>query len=80
MVEADEAGDILFLQTRTTSRSPRLTGPRTAAGRHFDLRALIGENDLPDQVQLVWHGVNDEVNLREFLSSTSRLGRVRRAP
>jgi hypothetical protein len=82
MVEADEAGDILFLQTRTTSPSPRLTGPRTAAGRHFDLRALIGENDLPDQVQLVWHGVNDELNLGEFLSSTVGWGEcdVRRDP
>ena len=82
MVEADNAGDILFLQTRTTSRSPRLTGPRTAAGRHFDLRALVQENDLPDQVELVWHGVNDEVNLREFLSSMVRWGEcdVRRDP
>ena len=82
MVEADEAGDILFLQTRTTSPSPRLTGPRTAAGRHFDLTALVGEDDLPDQVQLVWHGVNDEVNLREFLSSTVGWGEldVRRDP
>jgi len=74
LVEADEARDILFLHTRTTSASPRLTGPRTATGRHFDLGALLGENDLPDQVQLVWHGVNDEVNLREFLSSTVAWG------
>ncbi len=82
MVEADETGDILFLQTRMTSPSPRLTGPRTAAGRFYDLRALVGEDDLPDQVQLVWHGVNDEVNLREFLSSTVRWGEldVRRDP
>jgi len=82
MVEADDAGDILFLQTRTTSPSPRLTGPRTVGGRHFDLGALVGENDLPDQVQLVWHGVNDEVNLREFLSSTVGWGEcdVRRDP
>ena len=82
MVEADETGDILFLQTRTSSPSARLTGPRTAAGRHFDLTALVGEDDLPDQVQLVWHGVNDEVNLREFLSSTVGWGEldVRRDP
>ena len=82
MVDADEAGDILFLQARPTSPSPRLTGPRTAAGRHFDLRSLIAENDLPDQVQLIWHGVNDEVNLREFLSSTVGWGEcdVRRDP
>ena len=76
MVEADETGDILFLHTRTRSPSPRLTGPRIAAGRHFDLSALVGEDDLPDQVQLVWHGVNDEVNLREFLSSTVGWGEL----
>ena len=82
VLEADETRDILFLQTRTTSGSPRLTGPRTAAGRRFDLRALIAENDLPDQVQLVWHGVNDEANLREFLSSTVAWGEcdLRRDP
>jgi hypothetical protein len=80
--EADETRDVLFLQTRTTSGSPRLTGPRTAAGRHFDLRALIAENDLPDQVQLVWHGVNDEANLREFLFSRVAWGEcdLRRDP
>ena len=82
MAAADEAADTLFLQTWTTSRSPRLRGPRTVAGRHFDLRALVGKDDLPDQVQLVWHGVNDEINLREFLSSTIRWGEldVRRDP
>jgi hypothetical protein len=80
--EVDETRDILFLQTRTTSGSPRLTGPRTAAGRHFDLRALVAENDLPDQVQLVWHGVNDEANLREFLFSRVAWGEcdLRRDP
>jgi hypothetical protein len=76
MAEADESGDVLFLQTRTTSPTPRLVGPRTAAGRHFELRALVAEDDLPDEVQLVWHGVNDEVNLREFLSSTVGWGEL----
>jgi hypothetical protein len=82
MIEADETGDILYLQTRSTSPSARLIRPRTAAGRHFDLTALVGEDDLPDQVQLVWHGVNDDVNLREFLSSTVGWGEldVRRDP
>ena len=70
MAEADQPGDILFLQTPTTSPSPPLTRARTAAGRHFDLTALVAKDDLPAQVQLVWHGVNDEVNLREFLAST----------
>jgi hypothetical protein len=76
LAEADETGDILFLHTQTTSPSPRLTGPRTAAGRHFELTALVGEDDLPDQVQLVWHGINDEINLREFLSSKVHWGEL----
>jgi hypothetical protein len=82
LVDADQGGDILFLQTRTTSPSPPLTRARTAAGRHFELTALVGKNDLPEQVQLVWHGVNDEVNLGEFLSSTVGWGEcdVRRDP
>ena len=33
---------------------------------------------MPGQVQLVWHGVNDEVNMREFLSSTVGWGELPR--
>jgi hypothetical protein len=53
----------------------------TAAGRRRDLRP-IGEADLPDCVQLVWHGVNDRANLRHFLASPVRWGEcdVRRDP
>ncbi|MGH9245301.1 MAG: hypothetical protein ACRD29_13490 [Acidimicrobiales bacterium] len=81
MIDADGTDDILFLQLRTCA-SPRLNGSRTSSGRHFDLRALVGQHDLPDHVQLVWHGVNDELNLAEFLSSTVRWGEcdVRRDP
>jgi hypothetical protein len=52
------------------------------AGRRQDLRALIGEADLPDCVELVWHGVNDRANLRHFLASPVRWGEcdVRRDP
>ncbi|HET6836044.1 MAG TPA: hypothetical protein VFH30_19435 [Acidimicrobiales bacterium] len=52
-----------------------------AAPRH-DLPALIGEADLPDRVDLVWHGVNDRANLRHFLASPVRWGEcdVRRDP
>jgi hypothetical protein len=37
-----------------------------------DLRSLVGEADLPPQVELVWHGVNDAPNLRQFLASPVR--------
>jgi hypothetical protein len=44
--------------------------------------ALIGEGDLPNHVELVWHGVNDRTNLRHFLASPVRWGEcdLRRDP
>lgn len=67
-VEADESGEILFL--------------RAGGGHDFDLRDLVREADVPDGVQLAWHGINDEINLREFLGSRVRWGEcdVRRDP
>jgi hypothetical protein len=61
----------------------RRSPPRgRAAGRRRELRAPIGEADLPDCVELVWHGVNDRANLRHFLASPVRWGEgdVRRDP
>jgi hypothetical protein len=54
----------------------------TAAGRTRGLRPPIAEADLPDSVELVWHGVNDRANLRHFLASPVRWGEcdVRRDP
>ena len=54
----------------------------TSTGRHQDPRPLIGEADLPDRVELVWHGVNDRANLRHFLASPVGWGEcdVRRDP
>jgi hypothetical protein len=56
--------------------------PEAPAGSDGDLRALVGEADLPDRVELVWHGVNDRANLRHFLGSPVRWGEcdVRRDP
>ncbi len=30
------------------------------------LRSLAPERDLPDRVEFVWHGINDEENLRRY--------------
>jgi hypothetical protein len=56
--------------------------PDAPAGHRHDLGALVGETDLPDRVELVWHGVNDRANLRHFLASPVRWGEcdVRRDP
>jgi hypothetical protein len=69
LAEADESGEILFLHAQTLSESRRVPTPRTVRGRSYDLTALVTEDDLPHHVQLVWHGVNDEANLRQFLGS-----------
>jgi hypothetical protein len=69
VAEADESGEILFLHAQTLSESRRGPTPRTVRGRSYDLTALVSEDDLPHHVQLVWHGVNDEANLRQFLGS-----------
>jgi hypothetical protein len=69
------AGPTLHDWRRSPSRG-------TAAGRQRELRPPIGEADLPDCVELVWHGVNDRANLRHFLASPVRWGEcdVRRDP
>jgi hypothetical protein len=74
LVEADETGEILFLHARSSVDAERVVAPRTVDGHRFDITVLVGENDIPDEVQLVWHGVNDAVNLRQFLASQVRWG------
>jgi phosphoglycolate phosphatase-like HAD superfamily hydrolase len=76
MAASDEAGEVLFLHARTLYQSRRVATPRTVGGDRYDLRSLIGEDDLPHHVQIVWHGVNDAANLRQFLASPVRWGEI----
>ena len=70
------------LARRTLYEWRRALSPDTPAHDRDDLRALVGEADLPDRVELVWHGINDRANLRHFLASPVRWGEcdVRRDP
>ncbi len=62
--------EILLLHAHTIFRSRRDQLPvRTVAGRDYDITELVPEKSLPRHVQLVWHGVNDEANLRQFMAS-----------
>jgi hypothetical protein len=69
MAEADETGGILFLHADTIFASRRLPVPSIVSGSTYGLSGLVDEAELGRRVTLVWHGVNDEHNLRHFLAS-----------
>jgi len=69
LAEADGTNEILFLHADTIFESQRAVTPRTVRGSTYDLAELISEKELRRRVQFVWHGVNDEANLRQFLAS-----------
>jgi hypothetical protein len=47
---------------------------RVVADTRVDLSSLMGDDDLPPQVALVWHGLNDTENLQKFLASDVEWG------
>ena len=66
----DPDKQILLFHANTIFESKRARLPDgTVKGKEYDLTELIPENALPRQIQLAWHGLNDEVNLRQFLAS-----------
>lgn len=69
--------DILLLQADTVYRSN--DEPVTATvekGSTYELRELVHEKDLPPYIDLVWHGINDRINMQQFLSSPIHWGEV----
>jgi phosphoglycolate phosphatase-like HAD superfamily hydrolase len=76
MAAADAAGDVLFLHADTIFESQREPAGRSVAGTTYGLSGLVSEEELRERVHLVWHGVNDEENLREFLASGIRWAEV----
>ena len=70
VAEYDTGREILLLHADTFFESKRITLPaNSASGDMYDLTELIPEKALPQHVEFVWHGVNDEPNLRQFLGS-----------
>jgi hypothetical protein len=49
--------------------SQRRDGFRVIEGISYELGGLISEDRLREHVELVWHGVNDAENMRQFLGS-----------
>ncbi len=46
------------------------------SGSDYMLADLAQEEDLPEDMQFVWHGINDRANLRQFLASEVEWGEV----
>ena len=75
IAEAEPHGEILLLHADTIFESKRSRLPKQAVqGNHYDITELISEKALPSKIQFVWHGVNDDVNLRQFLASEIHWG------
>ena len=76
LAKADPESGMLLLHANTIYQSRRV--PRgTVRGKHYRLAELIPhENALPSHVQLAWHGVNDDANMRQFLASDVRWAEV----
>jgi hypothetical protein len=69
MSEADVTGEILFLHADTIFASRRQPTPSIVSGSAYGLAGVVDEAELGRRVTLVWHGVNDEHNLQQFLRS-----------
>jgi hypothetical protein len=66
----DPEREILLLHADTIFESKRTEIPSSAVkGKVYDLTALISEKALPRHIQFVWHGLNREAHLRQFLAA-----------
>ena len=73
----DTQREILLLHANTLfeSRHTRIPYP-AVRGKVYDLTGLISQKALPQRIQFVWHGVNQEGNLRQFLASNVHWGEL----
>ncbi|MCH8310429.1 MAG: hypothetical protein IIB17_08045, partial [Chloroflexi bacterium] len=75
--ELDECEEILPLHAHTIFESNCSDLPnRSASGSDYVLSDLASEDALPQEVDFVWHGVNEKANLRQFLGSDVTWGEV----
>ena len=83
LAESEPEDELLLLHADTIFESSHLRLPASIVhGARYDITELISEKALPRKVQFVWHGLNDESNLRQFLASNVESAEfdVRRAP
>jgi hypothetical protein len=69
--QLDHAGEMLLLHADIIlDSSPVRKGRSALQGKFFDLTDLISKEHLPRHIEFVWHGVDDESILRQFLVSS----------
>ena len=69
--QLDPAGEMLLLHADIIlGSSPVRKGRSALRGKFFDLTELISKQHLPRHIEFVWHGVDDESILRQFLVSS----------
>ena len=70
LARADDDGEVLLLHADTIFETACSRLPASAIhGGKYDITDLISEKALPRKVDLVWHGLNDDGNIRQFLAS-----------
>jgi hypothetical protein len=70
LADADIDEEVLLLHADTIFETPQSRLPAGAVGgAKYEITELITEKALPHKVQLVWHGLNDDANVRQFLAS-----------
>ncbi len=71
------AEDVMLLHADTLFVSQRQSLPKASiSGSIFDLTELAVQSSLPRHVQFVWHGINEEDNLCEFMRSNVQWGEM----
>ena len=70
LADADGEEGVLLLHADTIFETPQSRLPAGAVGgAKYEITELITKKALPHKVQLVWHGLNDDANVRQFLAS-----------
>jgi hypothetical protein len=73
----DPEREILLLHADTIFQSKRVRLPgHTISGNEYDLTELISKEALPQHIHFVWQGLNDAINLGQFLASNVYWGEL----
>ena len=77
VAELDGCDEIIPLHAHTIFESDSGVLPScSACGQEYVLSDLVDDGALPEDIQFVWHGINDPANLRQFLASDVQWGEV----